>query len=564
MYRSQERVVTAEPLVHDIDGLLKNPAYNATHTAAVLGQAAQDAVSEAFIFAETADLDLSLGPHVMTTSLDEEAQNTGFADGEADVDEGRRNVLNASLRPPGAFTADSPTVLKLQDELTDLKDLVKFRDSEIATEEARLAAKGQPVSVPSTRLRNLREQKGAATTRLQRTQARIAEEREKISPLEDDFSRLKAEQELARLDPSKRTTALEALTHGLGSRGQRGPKGVADTLRAVQDARHGRGLTPKQQRQADEAARRSGETEVHKNTRGLRPLERVGSWVGKATDAEKNNAVSQETSHNRYARVGNVLQIGDRSYFVQGVVPEVGLYTQPDGSKVPLYYVDEKGERGAPVVADNKPDILLDSANSKPEMGIAIIDPATGMPIIDPATGMPSRKIQKVDPGSKSVTENIGTGEEFVILGRLFTREESEDILKNGATAEELAPQAYRLGDLVARQDVSREANNAQRLARLEESLTWQYEDPNGHSETPAIPKHFGNDGKFIPPFSHTSHRREYYSAIRQDSAEAAARSARRSSSTPKVQDDPRRPTDTQTRRVSGRTPRRPRRRTIT
>ena len=38
MYRSQERVVTAEPLVHDIDGLLKNPAYNATHTAAVLGQ----------------------------------------------------------------------------------------------------------------------------------------------------------------------------------------------------------------------------------------------------------------------------------------------------------------------------------------------------------------------------------------------------------------------------------------------------------------------------------------------------------------------------------------------
>ncbi len=515
MQHSSERV-RLDPSVHEIVGTTHNTYYSG-QTRDAQRVLAQNAINLA-LAVPVESLNLSLDDPVMTRELDVAARDAGFHAAEVAATNQHITALDSSLRPPGAYTPDPSKVTPLQEEMVKAGDTLTYLQAEL---DALVLAK--PPGQPTTEYEMyLVGQIGQTKTYHNTLQAELAKLRAEVAPKSDPFSRRITKQKRQELRGGV-TTGREAFSYEVRTGGKLNPKVWADGLRAARGVRAAQGSTPSQQRAEDKGRAAQGLPPIHEATRHTSLWDSAKRRVGLETPAQRNHSKSRETSYNKIARVGNVLVVEGRPFFVRDIIPEKAVFTLPNGSEEDLFYLDEKGKKAGPVLMDDQDDVLLNGPGTKPKMCIAQSVP-------DPAGGSPTIKLVEVDP--KQAKPNIHKGEEMVVLGPLFTEEEAKDILtgeidpSTGETSKEiLSTQSRRLDDLIFDATVISEEEERQSI--LEDLLTWQYAVDGSPESDPRVPILDGHDGHFVRPFSYRDHRKNTY-RVQRDKAVYDASLSRR------------------------------------
>lgn len=503
--------ISYDPTQPDLEGLRADPGKHLAHFPPGSTTTIEDLASAAIASSIQTDQDLTLEDTPMSIGHAETPRIAGSRQAELDVDAERRAYLEAGLDSSVPHPQEARIlgqVSKKRAEIAQLQAGLASLQSELLAE--RTARGVNPLK--SELETNLEQQVAYEKKAIEKAEGEIAKLQAKLEEVNDPFQRAKMQQELKRLEgdtpklpevilaelglaPNSGTKAIAAglvkwLANPLTS-----PRIAADMVAAIKVARADRGLTKKQQRAVDRALVRLGKPPAYGTG-----TEKRTDWIPGRSKSKKDQAKSQETSYSQVAKIGNVLEISGDFYAVQGIAGEQAVHLMPDGTKGGLFY-DEACTR--PVIMDSSFELAL--ANP----GTAQVYSSSG---------------QKLDLSKDETRKAIHKGEEWISMQRLFTPEEAEQALLDGASRNDLAMQCIRLDDLVIGigGDPSRRAKvlkEAERLKKLQESLVWQNLSdtasvPIAHPEA-SVPVFEDQNGHFVRPFTYAEQRRmEYLQSI--------------------------------------------------
>jgi hypothetical protein len=519
--RNTERVAY-EPWVVDIPGI--TPPTGSTKTADDLADAAIEAAMSIPI------LDPSISPPVMNNKRVEEARATGTQSAENAADAAQRQSLERALSPPDALgphpmSAESTgKIAKMTAEIADIQVRLPAMEAELARARA-----ANPSGIRTTYERTLEQNIVNSKSREQKLSGDITKLEGSAKPAADPLTRLKIQKELDAANGIM-PSAIDARRHRLGRHLRafvQGPYTGIDSVREARRVQSERGLTRKQQRRLDRHRISMGLPPVN-GTGHERPiLDRVPLLK---TASEKEDKKSEETSYNRIARTGNILELGEGSkdfVIVQDISAEGVMYTNSDGTESELYYLDGSGQGLSRVQMDNPANLFLQTTENPP-VGVlrSVPDPTS-------PTGF-KQKWEEVNLKSEDIKGRIHQGEEWVTLGQLWSPEDAKEALKTGMDGDQLSPKKIRLDDLVfgIEGDPNTRAivlNNKRRKDVLYHHLVWQDIRHTSSVDT-RVPVFDGHNGHFVRPLTYPEQRRmSIVTQVEQSRAQAAA-SARQKS----------------------------------